>query len=222
MRVWPVIAVLCLTCAPVTLGQTPSAPDIASSLGLTGRSIAAAGLTGSETQLLLQRLHNNETGREAYQVALIRADTAARAVRDAEQLVRADPTAEASRVQLRACRQEMSAARSALRQRKAELLQTAATGLSAEGKERLLQAADSRRKTAVTELGVVSRTDAQWTRLRIALAAERQATASGQSVGSGVASLLQAVRAETEVVAARIALETNLAGVTNAIATFGQ
>jgi hypothetical protein len=212
----------CATLSAAALGQALSATDVASAVGLTKHTVAAAGLTGPQTQALLQRVHNNEAGREAFRAALERSDAAARAVREAELLVRADPTAESSRVQLRTCRQELSAARASLHQRKSELLQTAANTLPAAVVDRLRRIAESRRNTAVTELCIVARTASQWIRLRVALAAERNALASGQPVGTEVASLLQSARADTEVVAARTSLEANLPAVTTVIATFGQ
>ena len=92
----------------------------------------------------------------------------------------------------------------------------ATAALSAAQRERLTQLRLNRSWDLPPEDLVASRSEAQWVALRDALSYERTSAELGESPSQAAQTLLQSVRAEAAVAAARSAVQANLTSVTSA------
>ncbi len=207
--------------AVVAHGQAASPAQVAAKLGITARGAAAIGLGQAGTQVLLQRIVNNSSAVGAFLSAQAQLESCMHALVEAESQLRPDPTDVSRIAAVRTARGNLLQARAQAESSKQSLRQLLLAGVPEPVVARIQAVFASRSRRCPIEFGVAPRTGSQWTKIAVALAAERQSLAAGQSVPADVSSLLTTIRAESEVVAAQSAVSTSLSAVATVFQSFG-
>lgn len=198
-----------------------------SSAGLTNESLAASGVTGPEaTSVVAGVAAALGSDSEALEQSVAALGKARAAVEDLERSIRRGAGNEGAVNSLALARTTLASAQG---QFDAFIESVRTSGISplAPGKRSLLTALRPNLDRPVpVEFKVASRTDANWTALRDALANERQDAERGAALDPALQVLLEAVRDEAAVGQAQAALAQNLpalaSAVQTAVATLGE
>ncbi len=200
-----------LACAISAAASANDLVRLATDAGITPESLTMAGFTAADVSIIITRIDDATTEVNAVNGAATSADSYAATITTLREDLQDAPGDDQMMSDLVVAEGNLAAANGSFASNCVALRDTALDGYLAAAQQKIATTYAAHAYRVPPEFRANTRTHEQWKAIEQALRAERRALADeDEELDDADATLLANVRAETEVVAAKLLLETNL------------